>query len=94
MVRLYFHFAGGLRHAVHVAAVVDADHQDALDINVEDCKVGSGRWRNIQESVRFAVVSLCSVIASQARSIRALEAKVWPALSSRPCTVCKTIRWQ
>jgi hypothetical protein len=50
-------------------------------INVEECRTGTGRWRNIQESVRVAVLTLCSVVGAQAQAIRALQAQVWASVS-------------
>lgn len=44
-------------------------------INVEECRSGTGRWRNIQESVRVSVLALHTVATSQSQVIRALQAQ-------------------
>jgi hypothetical protein len=43
---------------------------------MDECRSGTGRWRNIQDQVRIAVATLCGVISSQARQIDQLQAQV------------------
>lgn len=44
--------------------------------SLEDVRAGTGRWRNIQDTVRLTIAELCGTVQAQALTIRALEAKV------------------
>jgi hypothetical protein len=45
-------------------------------LSLDDLRLGSGRWRNIQDSVRFAIGALCATVTSQQTTIANLEAKL------------------
>lgn len=45
-------------------------------IHLDDVRAGTGKWRNIQDSVRYAVAALCTTASAQARAITTLEAKL------------------
>ena len=44
--------------------------------SLDDMRSGAGKWRNIQDSVRHALVGLCQTVTSQSKTIATLEAKL------------------